>query len=566
MSMLLPLLILLPLATALVVMLVPSASGRAARQISLWGTLATLLLALILAGQVVSSPGTGGSSGPVRPRIEFRGTWITFSWSDRGGEAAGREVGASEVGAREPAGSMPDREVRLEYYLGMDGISMLLVVLTALLTLSCVLVSWESIREQTSAFYACLLFLETGLIGAFCAFDVLLFYVFFEVTLIPLFFLIGIWGGPQRHFAAYKFFLYTLTGSLLTLVGLIALVLSAAGSDASLETPFSIPDLALRLSGEGALPPDVQLWIFLALSAGFVIKVPLFPFHTWLPLAHTEAPTAGSVILAGVLLKLGTYGFLRLCLPLLPDATWQLGVPLVATLSVIGIVYGALCSLAQQDIKKLVAYSSVSHLGFCMLGMFALNAEGISGSVLQMVNHGLSTGALFLLVGMVYDRYHTRMMNELGGLATQLPRLAALMVFMCLSSIGLPGLNGFVGELLSLIGMFKSQPLFAVVGATGIILGAWYLLTMLQRSFFGPLKIPQSHGPAAADINARELASVLPIALLCLWIGVYPKPVLDAIRPDVQAIARIYQDAGSAAPQTLMTQAQQPVVSHLEAE
>jgi NADH-quinone oxidoreductase subunit M len=432
-------------------------------------------------------------------------------------------------------------DVRLEFYFGMDGISLVLVVLTAVLMVSSVLVSWEAIRTQTAEFYACLLLLETGLLGAFCAFDLLLFYVFFEVTLIPLFFLIGIWGGPERQRAAYKFFLYTLAGSALTLVGLIALVLCMLERGGGLATPFSIPDLARELGENGGLPEAVQWWIFLGLSAGFVIKVPLFPFHTWLPLAHTEAPTAGSVVLAGVLLKLGTYGFLRLCLPFLPQATWHLGVPLVGTLAVIGIVYGALCSLAQQDIKKLVAYSSVSHLGFCMLGMFALNAEGISGSVLQMVNHGLSTGALFLLVGMIYERYHTRRMGALGGLAGRLPLLACGMVFICLSSVGLPGLNGFVGEWLALSGMFRANRLFAVVGATGIILGAWYLLSMLQRSFFGPLKEPDGHRAVVTDLQGREIAALAPIVVLCLWIGIYPRPVLDAIRPDVEAIARVYQ-------------------------
>ncbi len=533
MSTLLPVLILLPLATAVVVMLLRSAG--AARWISLLGSLATLVVSLVMAAQFTTLRPVGESTGgPVQPRVEFRHTWMTFSWSD---------AEPSRTSAPDSPGGGPDggRQVRLEFYLGMDGISLLLVVLTALLMVSSVLVSWESIRTQACEFYACLLLLETGLLGAFCAFDLLLFYVFFEVTLIPLFFLIGIWGGPQRQYAAYKFFLYTLAGSVLTLVGLIALVLSVLSRNETLCTPFAIPELARQLSGEEALPQYLQCWIFLGLSAGFVIKVPLFPFHTWLPLAHTEAPTAGSVILAGVLLKLGTYGFLRLCLPLLPDATLDLGVPLVATMAVIGIVYGALCSLAQQDIKKLVAYSSVSHLGFCMLGMFALNAEGISGSVLQMVNHGLSTGALFLLVGMIYDRYHTRMMPDLGGLAARLPLLACGMVFICLSSVGLPGLNGFVGEVLSLIGMFKFHAAYAVVGTTGIILGAWYLLSMLQRSFFGPLKEPDVHGQPISDLNGRELAALLPIAALCLWIGVYPKPLLDVIRPDVQAVARIYE-------------------------
>ena len=369
--------------------------------------------------------------------------------------------------------------------------------------------------------------------------------MFFEVTLIPLFFLIGIWGGPQRSAAAYKFFLFTLTGSVLTLVGLVALVLSVLSRGDGLATPFAIPELARVLGGASPLPLSVQVWIFLGLSAGFVIKVPLFPFHTWLPLAHTEAPTAGSVMLAGLLLKLGTYGFLRLCLPLLPDATWHVGVPLVATLAVIGIVYGALCSLAQQDIKKLVAYSSVSHLGFCMLGMFALNPEGISGSVLQMLNHGLSTGALFLLVGMVYDRYHTRQMGDLGGLAARLPVLSCFMVFICLSSLGLPGLNGFVGELLAISGMFKAHVAYAVAGTTGIILGAWYLLSMLQRSFFGPLREPDTHGQPIADMSRRELASLLPIAVLCLAIGLFPRPVLDTIRPDVEAVAQVYAGRGA---------------------
>ncbi len=533
MSTLLPVMILLPLATAVVVLLARSAG--AARWISLLGTLATLVLSLVLTAQFTQlSPLSASGAGPVQPRFEFRQTWLTFSWT----ESPAAAVASPDSTA---AGTNVGRQVRLEFYFGMDGISLLLAVLTALLMVSSVLVSWESIRHQAAGFYACLLLLETGLLGAFCAFDLLLFYVFFEITLIPLFFLIGVWGGPQRQYAAYKFFLYTLAGSVLTLVGLIALVLGVLSRGDVSCTPFAIPELARQLSGDGALPYHLQFWIFLGLSAGFVIKVPLFPFHTWLPLAHTEAPTAGSVVLAGVLLKLGTYGFLRLCLPLLPEATLRLGVPLIGTLAVIGIIYGALCSIAQQDIKKLVAYSSVSHLGFCMLGMFALNAEGISGSVLQMVNHGLSTGALFLLVGMVYDRYHTRMMTDLGGLAARLPLLACGMVFICLSSVGLPGLNGFVGEVLSLIGMFKFHAVYAVFGTTGIILGAWYLLTMLQRSFFGPLKEPDTHGVTVRDLNFRELAALAPLAALCLWIGVYPKPVLDVIRPDVQAVARIYE-------------------------
>jgi NADH-quinone oxidoreductase subunit M len=279
------------------------------------------------------------------------------------------------------------------------------------------------------------------------------------------------------------------------------------------------------------------------ISTGLVIKVPLVPFHTWLPLAHVEAPTAGSVLLAGVLLKLGTYGFVRLCLPLFPDACLEVGVPLIAALATIGIVTGALSALVQDDIKKLVAYSSVSHLGFCMLGLFALNVEGISGGVLQMINHGLSTGGLFLIVGMLYDRYHTRQLSRLGGLAARLPLLACALVFISMSSIGLPGLNGFVGEFLSLIGMFKSSLWYAVIGVSGVVLGAWYLLSMLQGTLFGTVREPDGHH--AADMRPREALLLAPIAALCLMIGVMPQPLLELIRPDVERIARIYDDANS---------------------
>jgi NADH-quinone oxidoreductase subunit M len=271
-----------------------------------------------------------------------------------------------------------------------------------------------------------------------------------------------------------------------------------------------------------------------------MVKVPVFPLHTWLPLAHVEAPTAGSVMLAGVLLKLGTYGFLRLCLPMFPYACQTVGIPLLAVLAVVGIIYGSLCALAQRDIKKLVAYSSVAHLGFCMLGLFALNSAGISGGVLQMVNHGLSTGGLFLLVGMIYERYHTRQLDDLGGLAARLPLLAIAMVFISMASIGLPGLNGFVGEMLSLAGMFARHAIYAVLGASGIVLGAWYLLNMLQHAFFGPLHEPAHGSDAVRDMNAREFFAIAPIATLCLWIGIMPQPLLNLIRPDVDAVASLY--------------------------
>ena len=288
----------------------------------------------------------------------------------------------------------------------------------------------------------------------------------------------------------------------------------------------------------------LETLFFLALFAGFAIKVPLVPFHTWLPLAHVEAPTAGSVLLAGVLLKLGTFGFLRLCLPLLPGASLQVGVPLIAFLATVGIIYGALCALTQADIKKLVAYSSVSHLGFCMLGMFALNAEGISGSILEMVNHGLSTGALFLLVGMLYERYHTRMLADYGGMAGRLPVYSFFLIYFSLSSLGLPGLNGFVGEFLSLIGMFTVPGYrgYAIIASVGVILGAWYLLAMVQRVCFGPLKEPPHGDHPVVDLKPRELAALIPIAAVCLWIGLYPKPMLDQIRPDVKALAHLRQE------------------------
>ncbi|MEX0613471.1 MAG: NADH-quinone oxidoreductase subunit M, partial [Pirellulales bacterium] len=411
------------------------------------------------------------------------------------------------------------------------------IVLTTILTVSCVLISWESIRERAAGFYACLLLLEAGLIGVFCAFDLVLFYVFFEFTLVPLFFMIGMWGGPQRRHAAIKFFLYTFTGSLVTLIGLLALVLAAMS--AGLQTPSSIPALSAWLS-QNPLSGDWQIALFLAIAVGFMVKVPVFPLHTWLPLAHVEAPTAGSVLLAGVLLKLGTYGFLRLCLPMFPYACREIGVPLISMLAVAGIIYGSLCALAQRDIKKLVAYSSVAHLGFCLLGLFALNSAGLAGGVLQMVNHGLSTGALFLLVGMIYDRYHTRQLDDLGGLAARLPLLACTMVFIAMTSIGLPGLNGFVGEVLSLVGMFRRQPIYAVLGTTGVVLGAWYLLSMIQQAFFGPLREPAHEGQSIADMNLREIVSIAPICALCLWIGVMPQPLLDTIRPDVDAVVALY--------------------------
>jgi NADH-quinone oxidoreductase subunit M len=509
----------LPLASGLL-LLVVRWSPNSARQIALLTVIATLLLSIATAVEFKRQPAPRADfESPINPRIEVRHEWMTFQQRDTGEQNA-----------------LP---VRLQFDLGMDGISLALVLLTALLTFSAVLISWQAIQDRAREYYASLLILQGGLHGAFCAFDLVLFYVFFEFTLVPLFFMVGMWGGANRRAAAIKFFLYTFAGSMALLSGLLLLVMHLIARG-TMEFPFSIPQIAAELR-QSPLDPDLQLWLFLAMAAGFAVKVPLFPFHTWLPLAHVEAPTAGSVLLAGVLLKLGTYGFLRTCLPFFPDACENVGIPLVGTLAIIGVIYGSLCAYAQSDLKKLVAYSSISHLGFCMLGMFALNPEGITGSFLQIINHGLSTGALFLLVGMIYERYHTRELADLGGLGTKLPLISTAMVFTCLASVGLPGLNGFVGEFLSLIGMFKTRPVFAAVATLGVILAAIYLLTMLQKAFFGPVGRAPGH-TRVPDILGRELWSVVPLMVLCLVIGVYPRFVIDTVQPDLDAVARIYEE------------------------
>lgn len=443
----------------------------------------------------------------------------------------------------------------IQFALGVDGLSLWLVGLSALLMIPSVLVSWEAVRDRAAPFYALMLVLEAGLIGVFAAQDIILFYVFFEFTLIPLFFMIGIWGGHDRRFAAKRFFIYTLAGSLLTFLGLLFIVLSYSWISPGHELTFSIPVLTegiFTLTHTNPLAArfwsDVGPWIFLALFAGFAVKVPLFPLHTWLPLAHVEAPTAGSVLLAGVLLKIGSYGFLRFALPLVPEAcVWALD--FVAILAVIGIIYGALLALAQDDIKKLVAYSSVSHMGFCLLGLFALNQVGITGGLLQMVNHGLSTGALFAMVGMLYERYHTRDIVAYGGMARKFPVLAFCFTLVALSSIGLPGLNGFTGEFLSVMGMFHQDrldweashgTLYGFLGLTGIILGAWYMLWLVQRTYFGRLREPviEDHGDhqPVTDLKPREIFALAPVLVLIVWIGVDPQFFIRRTEPSIQQV------------------------------
>ncbi len=414
----------------------------------------------------------------------------------------------------------------LTYHLGVDGISVLLILMTTFLTAISILSSFSAITQRVKTYYATLLVLETGMIGVFAALDLVLFYVFWEAVLIPMYLIIGVWGGPRRVYAAVKFILYTVAGSLLMLVAILYLYFAFHAAYG--EYTFDL----MRLY-ETPLGRTAQLWLFAAFALAFAIKVPMFPFHTWLPDAHVEAPTAGSVILAGVLLKMGTYGFVRFAMPLFPEASITFA-PWIIALSVIGIIYGALVAMVQPDVKKLVAYSSVSHLGFVMLGLFALNTQGIQGGILQMVNHGLSTGALFLAVGMIYERRHTREISEFGGLAEVLPWFAAFFLIICLSSLGLPGLNGFVGEFLVLLGAFRAQPVVAAISALGVILAAVYLLWMYQRVMFGPVTNEKNRG--LKDLTRREFWTLAPVIALIIWIGVYPNPFLRKLDSSVEAL------------------------------
>ena len=430
-----------------------------------------------------------------------------------------------------------------------DAPAMWLVLLSTVLMPICVIGSKTAIKERVREYYAWLLVLETAMLGVFLAKNLLFFYVAFEFTLVPMYFLIAGWGGSNRASASIKFFLYTFTGSMLTLAGLA--YVASRYADATGVWSFDIPALTEFAS---TLASGEQFWVMLAMLAGFAVKVPLFPVHTWLPLAHTEAPTAGSVVLAGVLLKLGTYGLFRFVLPMTPEGVVE-AVPAIGALATIGVIYGALICWVQEDVKKLVAYSSVSHLGFCVLGLFALNPSGLQGSILYMINHGLSTGALFLLIGMIYERYHTRDMNRLGGLVATMPIWSAFMVFFVLSSLAVPGLNGFVSEFLCLIGAFSATPdnpqwpgllgpWYAVFAGTGMILAAMYLLYLTGRLVWGPFRAPPAdeHSGLPADLSPREIGLLLPLALMCVWLGVQPSGLMRTLEPSVERTLAAYPE------------------------
>lgn len=480
----------LPALAAVLLLFFPRGSDKAVKATALLGSLATFVLSLHLVYHFDPSHG--------QMQFEESASWIrTATYS-------------------------------INHHMGVDGISLFLVILTTFLTPLAILCSWESIKRRVKPFMICLLTLETGMIGVFCSLDLVLFYVFWEVMLIPMYFLIGVWGGERRIYAAVKFILYTMVGSLLMLVAILYLFFAGGG------TSFDIVQVTQQLSsGAIRLTRREEFWLFMAFLLAFAIKVPMFPFHTWLPDAHVEAPTAGSVILAGVLLKMGTYGILRFCLPLFPAAAID-AAPYISVLAVIGIIYGALVAMVQPDLKKLVAYSSVSHMGLVVLGIFAFNFQGLQGSLVQMLNHGLSTGALFLLVGMIYDRRHTRMISDFGGIAHVSPVYASVFLIVTLSSIGLPILNGFVGEVLVLMGAFASSKAFGAMAALGMVLGAVYMLWMYQRVFLG--KVTDSANASLVDIGMRERMLLLPIIIVMFWIGVYSAPFLRRMDASVQLV------------------------------
>lgn len=481
----------LPLAGAVLLIFLPKEKPRLLRGVALAFALLALILALILA--VVFD-----GSGP-DPEFVERSPWLGYG---------------------------------IDYHLGVDGISLWLILLTTFLLPIAILSSWTAVQDRVKEYHIFMLLLETGIIGVFVSLNLFLFYVFWEAMLIPMYFLIGIWGGPRRVYATVKFVLMTMFGSLLMLVAIF--VLYAYYYRATGAYSFNLFDLYGLI-----LNPRVQGWLFLAFSFAFAIKVPMFPFHTWLPDAHVEAPTAGSVILAAVLLKMGTYGFLRFALPLFPDALERF-LPLLAVLSLVGIIYGGLMALIQKDIKSLVAYSSVSHMGLIMLAVFALNLEGIQGAIYQMLNHGLSTGALFLIVGILYERAHTRLIKDFGGVSRQMPVFAGFFLVCLLSSVGLPGLNGFVGEVLCLFGVFKSNNLLAVLAVSTVILAAAYLLWMFQRVMHGP--IVNEKILSFPDLNVREIGFLVPVVILMIWMGIYPQAFLRKMDASVAFLVNRIQN------------------------
>ncbi|MBI4697682.1 MAG: NADH-quinone oxidoreductase subunit M [Nitrospirae bacterium] len=472
-------LIIAPLVGALLILLINRSHEKLIKSIALLSSIITFLLSLPLF--------TGNNFDKTTHKMQFveKYDWIS-SWN-------------------------------IAYYIGLDGLSILFVLLSTLITISCVLVSWNSIKTKVKEFFVAFLFLESAMIGVFCSLDFFLFYLFWEAMLIPMYLIIGVWGGPNRIYAAVKFFLFTLFGSVLMLVGIIVLYLHAGRT-------FDILELMTK-----TYPYNMQFWLFWAFFAAFAVKVPMFPVHTWLPDAHTEAPAAGSVILAAVLIKMGAYGFLRFSLPLLPDAARDM-TPVMLTLSVVAIIYGAVICLAQTDLKRLIAYSSVSHMGFVTLGIFSLNVQGLEGGILQMLNHGIVTGALFLSVGIVYERTHSREIADYGGLANPMPLYAALFLIFTLSAIGLPGTNGFIGEFLIILGGFTASKLAGTLSATGIIIGAGYMLWLYQRIFFMDVnkKVAGLH-----DMNMREIITLLPLVILIFWIGIVPDTFLSFMHESV---------------------------------
>ena len=523
-SWILPALLGIPLAGTLLIWLHGAFAGRDARPVRVAATTGSA------AGNVVVVEETDTTEGVARQiafwtlLIEFivsAGLWWSFDPAATGWQQVVDEPWIDMWNAR--------------FSLGIDGISLMMILLTTFLMPLAVLGSWTSIRRKQHAYYALLLVLTTGMLGVFMALDLLLFYVMWEVMLVPMYFIIGIWGGERRIYASLKFFIYTMLGSLLMLVAIVYLY-QAGENPVTGRGNFSYD----HLLNTARVSHTAGLWLFGAFFLAFAVKVPMFPFHTWLPDAHVEAPTAGSVILAGIMLKMGTYGFIRFAVPLFPEAAMN---PTVRTtilvLAVIGIIYGALVAMVQPDFKKLVAYSSVSHLGFVMLGIFALTMQSVQGALMVMINHGISTGALFFLIGMIYERKHSRMIEAYGGIARVVPMFAVLLTFVSLSSIGLPGTNGFIGEFLVLLGSFRTAPILSMIAATGVIFAAAYLLWAIQRILFNPLDKPAN--AHLTDLNWRELGLLAPLIVAIVVLGVYPQPVLRRMEGAAQRFVQVVQ-------------------------